>query len=63
MEAQTAINEQFQIGIGNFLRGIIVWRLAHAQQKYYSEQRNFRSNAETWARKLTSFLFKSSHAI
>ena len=63
LEAQTAINEQLIIGIGNFLRGIIVWRLAHAQQQYFRQQKNFQSKADTWARKLTGFLFHFSHDI
>ena len=62
-EAVLAINEQIKIGVGNFCRGIIGWRLCKAQTLYYRSQRNFSSKGETWARKLSAFLIKSSHSI
>ena len=62
-EAVLALNEQAKIGIDNFLRGIIVWRLGAAQQLYLRSQRNFKSTGDTWTRKLIQFLFTSSHSV
>ena len=62
-DTTVAINEQIKLGVGNFLRGALVWRLAVAQDIYFKSERNFSSNSNTWARKIISFLFQMSHDI
>ena len=62
-EAVLALNEQLKVGLGNFMRGIVVWRLGVAQQKFFRSQRNFKSTGDTWSRKLISLLFLTSHSI
>lgn len=63
LEGTLALNEQLKLGIGNFFRGVMGWRLSKAQSLYYRSQNNFSSKGETWARKLTIFLVSSSHQL
>ena len=60
-ETVYTINEQIKLGIGNMLRGILVWRLGTVQNKYYRSQRNFKSTGDQWIRRLTQFFFTFSH--
>ena len=62
-ETHSAINDQITIGVGNLLRGILVWRMATAQNTYFRSQRNFKSQGNTWARSVTKLLFTFSHDI
>ena len=62
-ESVLALNEQVKIGIDNFLRGTIVWRLGCAQEAFFRSQGNYKSTGDTWAKKLISYLFRTSHMI
>ena len=62
-EAVCAINDQIKLGVNNFLRGCVTWRLGTVQLLHYQSKRNFRSNGTTWSRKLIQCLFQISHEI
>ena len=54
-ESVSALNEQIKLGVGNMLRGVLVWRLGKVQHEYYRSKRNFKSTGEQWIRRLTQF--------
>ena len=62
-EACQAINDQIKVGVGNMMKGILVWRLSTVQQTFYLSIRNFQSKGETWSKKLIQLFFQISHAI
>ena len=62
-ESVLALNEQLKVGIDNFMRGVVVWRLGYAQEKFFRSNGNFKSKGDTWSKNLISFMFKTSHSI